>query len=105
MLAGVNADQSQAFPVEIVGIGRTEITIRWDDDSETRYDARELRLDCGCARCVDEVSGKRIIDPNKVPWPLHCTHIEMVGNYGIRFSWSDGHDMGIYRLSTLRASR
>ena len=93
-----------AFPIEIIGLGRSEITIHWDDGAETRYDARKLRLACRCAQCVEEWSGKRLIDSSKVPWPLHCAHIEMVGNYGIRFTWSDGHDLGIYRLRELRTS-
>lgn len=95
--------REDAFPIEIVGIGRTEITIAWDDGSETRHDARDLRLSCRCAQCTDEWSGERLIDSGRVPWPLHCSHIEMVGNYGIRFTWSDGHNLGIFRLSELRS--
>ena len=97
-------DTPIAFPIEIVGIGRTEIVIRWDDGAETRHDARRMRLACRCAQCVEEWSGKRLIESSKVPWPLHCLAIEMVGNYGLRFTWSDGHDLGIVRLRELRAS-
>ena len=100
----MDPDAQSAFPVEIVGIGRTEISFRWDDGVETRHDARRMRLACRCAQCVEEWSGKRLIDSSKVPWPLHCAGIEMVGNYGLRFTWSDGHDLGITRLRELRAS-
>jgi ATP-binding protein involved in chromosome partitioning len=100
----MDAEAPAAFPVEIVGIGRTEITIRWDDGLETRHDARRMRLACRCAMCVEEWTGKRLLDSTKVPWPLHCVGIEMVGNYGLRFTWSDGHDLGIVRLRELRAS-
>jgi ATP-binding protein involved in chromosome partitioning len=97
-------DEPSAFPVEIVGLGRTEVVIRWDDGAETRHDARRLRLSCRCAQCVEEWSGRRLVDSSKVPWPLHCQRIELVGNYGIRFAWSDGHDLGIYRLKDLRST-
>ncbi|MEK6608467.1 MAG: DUF971 domain-containing protein [Myxococcota bacterium] len=92
------------FPVEIIGLKRDTLTIRWDDDHVSAWSARDLRLQCRCAECIDEVTGKKVLDANKVPWPLHCEHIEMVGNYGVRFAWSDGHHTGIFRLRDLRAS-
>jgi DUF971 family protein len=30
-------------------------------------------------------------------------HAELVGNYAIRFRWSDGHDTGIFDFRFLRS--
>lgn len=93
-----------AFPVEIVGLGRDTVMCRWDDDHVSTWPARDLRLACHCAECVEETTGRKLLDPAKVPWPLHCEDIALVGNYGLRFQWSDGHGLGIYRLRDLRAA-
>ncbi|KAJ8605334.1 hypothetical protein CTAYLR_002387 [Chrysophaeum taylorii] len=52
---------------------------------------RELRLECRCALCVDEETGK--LSPNRVPVPQDVKPLTIArnGNYAAAISWSDGH--------------
>jgi DUF971 family protein len=90
------------LPLEIIGLGRSEITLVWEDEHRTVYKARDLRLRCRCAHCVEEMSGQPLLDPNKVPQDIVARHIELVGQYAINIKWSDGHETGIYHLRKLR---
>ncbi|HNN90818.1 MAG TPA: DUF971 domain-containing protein [Pseudomonadota bacterium] len=91
-----------AVPLEIIGLNRPEITIVWEDEHRTVYPARQLRLLCRCAHCVDEMSGKPRLDPNTVPADIVAKHIELVGGYAISIAWSDRHSTGIYHFRRLR---
>jgi DUF971 family protein len=92
-------------PIEIVGLGKPELRIVWDEGDEDRWTARELRLRCTCASCVHEFTGEKLLDPATVPADLRVAQMELVGNYGIRITYSDGHGTGIYRFAQLRADR
>ena len=92
-----------ATPTEIVGLLRSTVTIHWDDDHETVYPARELRLRCKCAMCIEEMTGKALLDPKNVPDAVRARAIRVVGNYAISIDWSDGHSTGIYNFRDLRA--
>ena len=78
------------------------VQIEWNDAGHTgRFAARDLRLACPSAVCVDEVSGRKIIDPDTVPDDVAAQAIELVGAYGIRIRWTDGHSTGIYTFQWL----
>ena len=68
------------------------------------FPARQLRLACRCAACIEEMSGAPLIDPKTVPETVRAKNIELMGNYAIQISWSDGHDTGIYNFRDLRAN-
>ena len=57
---------------------------------------------CACASCVNEWSGSRMLDPAAVPGRVAAEAIDLMGHYGIRIRWSDGHDTGIYTYDRLR---
>ena len=67
------------------------------------YPALMLRLACPCAACVDEMTGRPLLDPTRVPPDVQPVTLELVGGYGIRVRWSDGHSTGIYTFELLRA--
>ena len=67
----------------------------------TQRTALELRRACPCAVCVDEMTGKRLLDPARVPEDVRARHYSRVGRYAVQFSWSDGHSTGIYPYLTL----
>lgn len=73
-----------------------ELTLTWGDGRVNRHGFRELRIACQCARCRDEMSGARLLDPATVPAEIRATKIEPVGGYALRFVWSDGHSTGLY---------
>jgi ATP-binding protein involved in chromosome partitioning len=91
------------MPTEIVGLLRSSVTITWEDGHQTVYPARELRLRCRCASCIEEMSGASLLDPKTVPASVRARSIRLVGQYGIAIDWSDGHSTGIYNFRDLRA--
>lgn len=51
----------------------------------------ELRKSCRCAHCVDELTGKPLLDPETVDVDIYPSSITAVGNYASGVNWSDGH--------------
>ncbi len=91
------------MPLEIVGLLRSTITITWQDEHVSAFPARELRLACRCAACIEEMTGKPLLDPAKVPGEVRARAMRVVGQYAIQIDWSDGHTTGIYNFRDLRA--
>ena len=52
---------------------------------------------------MDEVSGRKILDDDRVPADVRVLGLNPVGNYAVEIRWSDGHDTGIYPFDRLRA--
>lgn len=77
------------------------LTITWEQDHVGVYPARDLRLACPCAGCVEEMSGRPLLDPESVPADVKPLAVQLVGGYAIRITWSDGHDTGIYTYEHL----
>jgi len=53
--------------------------------------------------CVEEMSGRPLLDPVAVPLDVTPTAIHLVGAYGLRVTWGDGHSTGIFPWQRLRA--
>ena len=79
------------------------VTIEWNDGHLSSYTAIFLRINCGCAECVEEWSQRQLLDPASVPADIRAEDHLMVGRYAVQFLWSDGHYTGIYPFETLRA--
>ncbi len=79
-----------------------EIGIRWEDGREDFFDARTLRLACPCAQCVDEMTGRRTLNPAAVPQAIRALGWDPVGHYAVHFRWSDAHASGLYSFEYLR---
>jgi DUF971 family protein len=81
------------------------VMIEWDSEGHRwLYPARELRLACPCAACVDELTGRDLLDAASVPQDVRPVSLGLVGAYGLRIRWTDGHDTGIYTFDKLRAA-
>ena len=80
------------------------IVIEWGAEHEAVFPARDLRLACPCAACVDEMSGRAILNPVAVPADVRPVSLALVGAYGLRVQWSDGHGTGIYTFQRLLAA-
>jgi ATP-binding protein involved in chromosome partitioning len=89
-------------PVRIAQHDARTLAIDWADGEASRIDVRALRLACGCAHCIDEWSGRPLLDPASIPVDVAPREIQPVGRYAIQILWSDGHEAGIYPFERLR---
>lgn len=81
------------------------LLVDWDEFGHVGLvPARALRLACPCAECVEEMTGRPLLDPDRVAADVHPLAVELVGAYGLRVRWSDGHGTGIYTFDRLRAA-
>jgi DUF971 family protein len=80
------------------------LLVEWAEPGHSwLYPARELRLACPCAACVDEFSGRALLEPLGIPADIRPERVSLVGAYGLRVAWSDGHGTGIYTFEQLLA--
>ena len=81
------------------------LLIEWDTSGHQGFfPARPLRLACPCAACVEEMTGRPVLDPASVPPDVRPVSLALVGAYGLRITWSDGHGTGIYTFDRLLQS-
>ncbi len=90
------------IPKDMNWIDKGVFGIEWSDGHQSVYPVRHLRENCPCAACVDEWTGERRLNPESIPLLIMLKDIEPVGNYALRFKWSDGHETGIYTFYHLR---
>ncbi|KNX40754.1 Septum site-determining protein MinD [Roseovarius tolerans] len=96
-MSGGAADVVTALDHDEIGL-----MIRWQDGHAQLIGSRDLRLNCRCAACRDEMSGAPILDPSRVPQTITPTRIWSLGNYALGMAFSDGHSSGIYTFKALR---
>lgn len=53
--------------------------------------AADLRRQCKCAVCVEEFSGRPLLDPDSVSEDIAPSNFAPIGNYAVSVQWSDGH--------------
>jgi len=90
-------------PIEITRAREHDLCVLWSDGHESFYPARYLRLRCRCAGCVEEMTGRPLLDQSAVPQDVHPSALQLVGNYALQPTWSDGHTTGIYTFDHLRS--
>lgn len=78
------------------------LRILWPDGHKSYFKARSLRGYCPCAYCVDENTGRPLLDRTKIPESIIIKRVESVGRYAVSFHFSDGHGSGIYAFNRLR---
>lgn len=79
-----------------------KLRVLWDGGREARIPFKALRDACPCAQCVEEWTGRKVLDPATIPDDIRPLEIAAVGNYAVQITWSDGHSSGIYDWKTLR---
>lgn len=92
-------------PVRIELIGN-EVAIRWADEAETFVTAPALRAasPSAAARGEPDLFGRMHGAEGRRDFSaVAVTGWQIVGNYAVRFRFSDGHDSGLYTYELLRA--
>ena len=89
--------------VEEVDLKDDGIAVRWSDGHASLYGYMYLRINCGCAECVEEWSNRKLLDPASLPADIRAEDYLMVGRYAVQFLWSDAHYTGIYPFEMLRS--
>ena len=89
-------------PRQIIEESDSEISINWSDETESRYNAVELRKLCPCAGCINEWTGEKILKAENIAGDLSFSSITIVGRYALNFHFSDGHETGIYSFQYLK---
>lgn len=103
LLDRIQFKKHDAAPPEVIDLTeRGELRFVWPGGKETTVAPFALRDACPCAGCVEEGTGRKILDPSTIPADVKVNQIEPVGNYAVKLHWSDGHDTGIYSWSFLR---
>jgi DUF971 family protein len=83
-------------------LAEQKLLVVWPDGLAARLGLVELRGQCMCARCVDELTGQRIVDLEGIDPAIQIDGMQLVGNYALKITWSDGHDSGLYTWAHLR---
>lgn len=91
---------------KIQQISSTELYVSWDDEHSGPVPLATLRDSCPCAECKGEtVLMKTYVPPvvdKTTPGRYVLAGIEPVGGYALKFSWNDGHNLGLYTWEHLR---
>ena len=91
-------------PVNIQLIGE-EIAIAWDDGTESFFTFEKLRAASPSASNIGErdILGVKHGGDDRKHFPgVQVLGWERVGNYALRFDFSDGHRTGLYSFDYLR---
>jgi ATP-binding protein involved in chromosome partitioning len=94
---------SQNTPIGLLRRDPRTLSVLWEDGHRDDFDVRDLRLACHCALCVEEMSGRKLLDPKTIRPDVTPQQIVSIGNYAVKFDWNDGHNSGIYSFNNLRA--
>jgi DUF971 family protein len=78
------------------------LRVRWPGGREVLLPAVRLRDLCPCASCVEEGTGRKLLDPATIPADIRPLELRPVGSYAVQLVWSDGHSTGLYSWQTLR---
>lgn len=85
------------------------LSVNWSDGSQNRYDLEALRGSCPCALCREARDAPEsndlelnVLSGEAVSATGEAKGFELVGRYGLRIEWADGHDHGIYTFDFFR---
>ena len=92
-------------PTDLAVADSGVISIVWSDGHRSVYSPFKLRSACPCAMCQGEpgVFGRHYEARKQlIPEDVQVTEIGSIGRYALKFTWSDGHNLGIYSFDNLR---
>ena len=96
----------------VVELTDEHLLIQWLDGHESRLPLEDLRRDCPCAVCREHRGAQSepmgagaelpMLSAEAQAATAAATGFDYVGRYGVRITWADGHDTGIYVFEALR---
>jgi DUF971 family protein len=103
LLDRISLGKRDAEPPEAIDVTeKGEVRILWPGGAEVTIPAARLRDLCPCAGCVEEGTGRKLLDAATIPADIRPLQMLAVGNYAVQIHWSDGHSTGIYTWEALR---
>jgi ATP-binding protein involved in chromosome partitioning len=99
----VESKISASEPLSIKKDSENNLIISWPDGHQSKHSGYYLRINCACAQCIEEHTGRKLLDPKRVPLDIKATQMHPVGRYGLAVAFSDGHNTGIYAFNRLRS--
>ena len=95
----MTATDAQPEPTEVRHEkGARRLVVTWNDEHVSPFALDYLRSWCPCASCQGHDPVARYLDLTG----QDMTHVELVGNYALAPTWTDGHNTGIYSFRLLR---
>ncbi len=97
LLPALNTPQN----IQLIG---SEVAIAWSDGTETFFQMEKLRAASPSAeqRGENDIFGQRHGGTDQRSFPgVTVLNWERIGNYAIRFDFSDGHRSGLYSYELL----
>ena len=87
-----------------------KLTVAWQDGLVCDYPLVLLRKMCPCAACKETREAEKtrprtslsVLPETFVSGNPTVVDAQLVGNYALKVTWSDGHDTGIYSFQYLR---
>ena len=77
------------------------LEIIWSNNVSCLYPYKYLRLQCACANCVEELTGRKLLTVSGISEDIIVVEYLVVGKYALQFLWSAGHETGIYPYNSL----
>lgn len=109
------AEDKRRRRARAVELSEDHLLIQWQDGHASKLPLEDLRRECPCAVCREHRGVQAVppaatgggaqlqmLSPEAAAATAVASGFDYVGRYGIRITWADGHDTGIYVFEALR---
>ena len=103
MLKAIDAQAKTKTALPTVSFDAAYIQLKLSDGKQLKLKNHDVRLNCMCALCINELTGKKLISSAQIHPDIAPKEITPLGNYAIGIAWNDGHSSGIYPYTLLQS--